>query len=296
MERSDPPSTVSTTPDPEAKKESFFGVIIHSFFIIPFLIAVFCVLLFAAVRLLTSENQTVYDLLEDVKTGGVTKRWQAAFELSKILANGPLTPQDQRFTDELISAFRHSEHDDDRVRQYLALAMGRSGKSEFFSVLTEKLSKEKEENLYAIIYALGMLRDPRAVAQLKPFAEHPQARLRSVTVASLGQIGDPGAKEILKKTLSDPEPNVEWGSAISLAQMGDQSGKHILAQLLNRKYLAKFPQVDTQEQTHLVLAAIDAAAKLNDPQLNQQIAQLAVQDANMKVRAAAMSFGKNISE
>ena len=50
--------------DPEEKYEkdegkSVFGVIVHSFFVVPFLIAVFSVLLFAAVRILTVEEHTV---------------------------------------------------------------------------------------------------------------------------------------------------------------------------------------------------------------------------------------------
>ena len=130
--------------DPDAQeKQSLFGVIVHSFFVIPFLLVVFSVLLFLAVRVLTMENRTVYDYLEDVKTGGLTKRWQGAFELSKILANPQLIPKDGRFENELAAAFRKSEHDDDRVRQYLALAMARTGNKNFVPVLLEKLTKKK---------------------------------------------------------------------------------------------------------------------------------------------------------
>ena len=131
--------------------KSIFSVIVHSFFIIPFLIAVFAVLLFAAVRLLTMEKEDVYDRLEDVKTGGLTKRWQAAFELSKLLANPALIPKEERFAAEIINAFRHSKHDDQRIRQYLALAMGRTGQKEFVEPLLDALKEDKEENLYAII-------------------------------------------------------------------------------------------------------------------------------------------------
>ena len=282
-------------PPPE-EQGSFFGVIIHSFFIIPFLIAVFCVLLFTAVKMLTSEKQSPYDLIEDVKVGGLTKRWQAAFELSKILANPKLIPQDARFKAELINAFEHSVNDDERVRQYLALAMGRSGDPEFFGPLTAHLGEEKETNLYAIIYALGMLRDKRAVPVLKEYINHPTARLRSAAVVSLGNIADPSAKEILKKALTDPEPNVQWGSAISLAQMGDDSGKGILAQLLDRTYLAKFPEVDLQEQNHLILAAIAATTNLKDPELLNILRKLATTDQNMKVRAAALELVNKIQK
>ncbi|OGX27858.1 MAG: hypothetical protein A2787_08830 [Omnitrophica WOR_2 bacterium RIFCSPHIGHO2_01_FULL_48_9] len=281
--------TENTEPQ-EEKEKSFFSVIIHSFFVIPFLIAVFCVLLFTAVHLLTSEQQTVYDFLNDVKVGGATKRWQAAFELSKILANPELIPKDERFVSEMISAFKHSEHDDSRVRQYLALAMGRTGKSEFLTPLTQDIESEKEENLYAIIYALGMLRDKAAVQVLSKYSNHANPRIRSGVVVSLGVIGDYSSKEILKKALNDSEPNVKWGASLSLAHMKDASGKEILAKLLNRKYLSSFAEVDPQEQNQILLAAIEGSAFLEAAELDAEIKELAQADQNMKVRAAAMDY------
>ena len=71
----------------QPEQRSFLSVIIHSFFIIPFLIAIFAGLLVVTWRILTNEPHSVYDYVADVKVGGATKRWQAAFELSKILAD-----------------------------------------------------------------------------------------------------------------------------------------------------------------------------------------------------------------
>ncbi len=274
--------------DPEAKKDekSFFGIIIHSFFVIPFLIAVSCVLLFTAVQLLTREQQTVYDLLEDVKTGGTTKRWQAAFELSRILTNPKLIPLEPRFISELINVFKHSREDDHRVQQYLALAMGRTGNSKFLTALAEELQDTKEENLYTFIYALGMLKDNRAAQLLYPYLSHPNARIRSISVASLGNLDDPQAVTQLSKVLNDPEPNVQWGAAISLAKMGDASGIEILSQLLNPHYLVNFPEVDSEERVYLLLSAIEAGSYLNDPNLNEKMESLAQSEKNMKVRSA----------
>ena len=102
------PANEAVKSEQPPEEKSFFGIIVHSFFVIPFLIAVLCVLLFTAITLLTKEQQTVYDYLEDVKVGGSTKRWQAAFELSKILANPDLIPKEERFAAQLISAFKKS--------------------------------------------------------------------------------------------------------------------------------------------------------------------------------------------
>lgn len=270
------------------KGSPFFRVIVHSFFVIPFLIAVFCLLLFTAIHLLTSEKRTVYDYLEDVKTGGLTKRWQAAFELSKILANPDLIPGDERFTHELINAFEQARDDDPRVRQYLALAMGRTGHAEFLNPLLKGLQDEKEENLPAVIYALGMLGHKGAASRLYAYMEHPLARIRSITVAALGNLADPDSKDIIRKGLADSEPNVQWGAAVALAHMGDAAGKDILRRMLNREYLSNFSEVDAHEQDNLVIMAIEAAARLEDPLLNDQIRQLSQTDQNMKVRAAAL--------
>lgn len=275
------------------EEKSFFAVIVHSFFVIPFLIAVFGLLLFTAITLLTREQQTVYDFLEDVKIGGASKRWQAAFELSKMLANPDLIPKEGRFIAELINAFKHAQHDDNRVRQYLALAMGRTGKNEFVQPLLEAVSIEKEENIPAIIYALGMLKDNRAVPILKNFVTHQNARIRSVAVVALGVIGEPSSKEILKKALNDPELNVQWGSALSLAQMGDDSGKKIIINLLNRKYLQSFSEVDQQEQNHILLSTLEAAAFLHDSEIDLAIEKLAQDDVNMKIRSTAMKYMDN---
>lgn len=277
------------------EEKSFFNVIVHSFFVIPFLIAVFCLLLFVAINLLTQEKRTAYGYLEDVTSGGSTKRWQGAFELSKILANPRLIPHESRFTDELIKAFKNSKNDDNRVRQYLALAMGRTGRSEFAPILSDGLKEEKEANIPALIYALGMIKDKNLSSSLFPYMNHPNAMIRSVTTAALGNIGSQEAKPLFKKALHDPEPNVQWGAAVSLAQMGDPSGNGILLKLLNRKYFSQFPEVDPQEQDNLMLTVIDVSRNINDVDLLARIKELSQTDQNMNVRAAAYNRLKRIN-
>lgn len=274
------------------EEKPFLSVIVHSFFIIPFLIVVFGLLLFGAMQLLTHENRSVYDYLEDVKTGAQNKRWQGAFELSKILANPKLVPKEERFKNEVTKAFEQAKYDNGLVRQYLALAMGRSGLTEFSDPLINALKEEKEENLPALIYALGMLKEKRAVKDLIGYIDHPNSYIRSTAVVSLGNIAEPSASEALKKALNDPEPNVTWGAAISLAQMGYSDGKTILMQLLERSYLSKFKEVDWDEQNNLMMMAVDASAKILDPSLKEKLKNLSTTDPNMKIRSEAIKHLK----
>lgn len=280
----------SNDPNPDSKTDdkSFFGIIIHSFFVIPFIIAVASVALFASMQWLTREHLTAYDYLEQIREGGLTKRWQAAFELSKILANPKLIPRENRFRENLISVFQNSERDDPRVRQYLAMAMAKTQDPEFLKVLLEglKVAKDDETKL-SFIYSLGMLNNKNAVPALIPLLNDPNSRIRSVTVGALGTIGDKSCIPMLKKMLNDDEPNVRWVSAISLATLMDSSGKEILINLLDRAYLSRFPQVDQLEQNQILLESIRASANLNDEQLNKILNDLAKTDINMAVRQTA---------
>ena len=285
MDDSQPPKSDEQLSD--QKPQSVFGVIVHSFFVIPFLLAVFSVLLLTAVRILTMEKRTVYDYLEDVKVGGLTKRWQSAFELSKILANPDLIPRDQRFSHALVIAFAKSKDDDPRVRQYLSLAMARTGNPEFVPVLLKSLDKEKNENLHAIIYALGILKDKRAVDVLLNYLEADNPHIRLATTIALGNIGDPKTMGAIRNCLNDPEPNVQWDAAIALAKMHDVSGKEILLNLLDRNYLSRFSALDSQEQTHIMVVTIETTAPLNIPEINAQLQKLFRTDKNMKVRRVA---------
>jgi hypothetical protein len=297
----------------QSEDKTFFGIIIHSFFVIPFLIAISAVILFAAMHWLTREKLTAYDYLEQVKTGGSTKRWQSAhalsdvfsrtlymmenskrwknaFELSKNINSPKLAPNDANFRNELTAVFKKSREDDPRVRKYLALAMARTGHSDFLNPLLEELSAEKDNDTkQTLIYALGMLQDKRAISTLLQYLDDKDSRIRSITVVALGYIGDSNISPALKKMLNDSEPNVQWGAAISLANFNDAGGKNILKQLLNRNYLSQYTEVDPQEQTQIVLQAITASSKLNDPELNEKIRQLTTVDPSMNVRSQALA-------
>ena len=276
-----------TDHDNTQDKKSIFGVIVHSFFVIPFLIAVFSVLLFAAVRILTMEKHNVYDDLRDIKEGGSTKRWQAAFELSRVLVNKSEAPGDRNFFDGMTSVFVGSKHDDDRVRQYLALAMARTGDSRFVPVLLENIKEEKDENLYAIITALGILKNKTATGDLLTYLHNDNPRIRLATVIALGNIGDAESLPTLRLMLNDPQPNIAWDAAIALAKMGDVSAKPMVLKLLDRNYLAGFSEVDAQEQTKIVSVAIEATAGWDDPDIDAVLKDLFTSDKNMNVRTLA---------
>ena len=232
----------------QIEKKSTLQVVVHSFFVVPLIIAVFAVMIYLFIRLMTSEPNSPRDYLEDVKIGGTTKRWQGAFELSKLLSNPKMVPKDEMFVNEMISTFKYSSNErDTRIQQYLAIAMGATKDERYTATLIEAISSSDEGVIQACAFALGNIGRIDAVEPLKKLLGHPEPQIRLHSVIALGKIGGPSIVPHLKKMLSDSEPNVRWDASIALAKQKDSSGRSILLDLLDRKYLNSFPNIDEKE-------------------------------------------------
>jgi len=272
---------------PEEKK-SVFQVIIHSFFVVPFIIAIFGVLIFLMVRVLTLEPRTAHDYLEDVKIGGSTKRWQGAFELSKILANPKSIPKDDRFVNDLISTYKYSENErDNRIQIYLALAMGRTRDIRYSDILEKSLDSGDEQILSAAIFSLGLIGSQNSMEKLLNFYDHSSARVRHQLSVALGSYNNDQSRKILYKLLNDIEPNVRWDAAISLAKQNDNKGRRIILDLMDRKYLDSFPNIDPIEQSQAMMTAIAVSKKILDDEIKEVLVDLMENDINMKIRQSA---------
>ena len=272
----------------QPEKKSALRVVIHSFFVVPLIIAVFAVLIYLVVRIMTSEPNTAQDYLEDVKIGGTTKRWQGAFELSKILSIPKQVPSDDRFVAELISTFKYATNDRDiRVKQYLALAMGATKDMRYTQPLIEALDRPEPELIMAIAHALGNIAHKSALAPLTELLNHGEAKVRLQAVISLGKIGDVSTIPALKEMMADPEANVRWDAAIALAKQKDASGQRILLDLMDRNYLDSFPNIDEIEQVQAMMVAIQVAPFIQDLELKSSLEKLRDSDSNLKIREAA---------
>jgi HEAT repeat protein len=199
-----------------------------------------------------------------------------------------MVPREERFVNDLISTFEYSEKErDDRIRIYLALAMGRTKDLRYATILEKTLNDENEEILAAVIYSLGLINSPTSLEQLLLMFEHESARVRHQVVVALGNYDGDQVQIILKQALHDPEPNVRWDAAIALAKQKDDSGRRILLDLMDRKYLDSFPNIDAVEQNQAILAAIRSSRDILDDELRQVLLDLMENDLNMKVRQAA---------
>ena len=272
----------------QSEEKSILKVVIHSFFVVPLVIAIFAVIIFLVIRIMTTEPNSARDYLEDVKIGGTTKRWQGAFELSKMLSNPKMIPKDDLFTNELIATFEYSSNDrDERIRQYLAIAMGATKDERYVPTLIDAIQSSDIGVVQACAFALGNIGSNEAIEPLTELLDEPDPQVRLHSVIALGKIGGQTVVPYLKKMLTDIEPNVRWDAAIGLAKQKDSTARTILLDLLDRKYLNSFPNIDEKEKVQVILVVISVSHFIQNQELKSKLEFLKNEDSNLKIREAA---------
>ena len=206
----------------------------YSFFLIPFMIAIFGGVFFLLFNFITYETKDPSELLNQVKIGSATKRWQSAFELSKVLNDADRVPTDLSFKNQMISAYQHSINDDPLVRSYLAIAMGVSRDSFYEKELLNGLEDENRESRLAAVQAIGMVGSNKSLTKLEKIiktSDYQDERLAATM--SLGFIGNSNSIPVLTELLDDNEPNIRWDAAVGLAKMGSEACLPVLSNLLD---------------------------------------------------------------
>ena len=266
----------------------------YSFFLIPFMIAIFGAVFFLLFRFITFETDDASELLNQVKIGSATKRWQSAYELSKVFNNPETIPNDLTFKNQMVSAYKHSINDDPLVRSYLAIAMGVT-RDEFYSeYLVKGLKDESRESRLAAIQAVGMVKASAGLTDLTSIvktSDYQDERLAATM--SLGFIGDKKSVPILNQLLEDDEPNIRWDAAIALAKMGERTCIPIIRNLMDREYLTTFPELDYNEVTKVLLIAIETSSIIKDNLFEPPLIALANSDEDLTIRNAAIKTLEN---
>ena len=247
------------------------------------------VMFFFVFKVLTYETNSPNDYLTEIQIGSATKRWQAAFELSKILSNSSRVPKDKVFMEKMINLYNKSIHDDPLVRTYLAMAMGCTGHEEFGPSLMEGLKDRDAVTRLAAIKSLGNIKYVPAIESLKEFLkENSPSEERLAAVISLGNIGEKSVIIDLQNMLDDEEPNIRWDAAIALAKLEDSSGNDIIINLLDRSYFDQFSEVDSEEEVQAILVAIQISSNYPSDKFVTNLMKLAAFDHNMQIRDMAI--------
>jgi HEAT repeat protein len=284
----------SEAPPAEEPRQSTPFLVLQ-FFIFPLSIVAVCVTVFVIFGLIASEGKGPRQYLDEVRTGSANRRWQAAFELTKVLqAHKDPALKDPRFVEEAVRTFSQSAGDDPRVRRYLALALGRLGDRRAVPALLQAARDsaangphaDPETQIYSV-WALGAIGDPQAEPALAELAGSEDAGVRKAAVHALGSLPGDGPRTALTHALEDGVEDVRWNAAIALARRRDPASVPVLLEMLDRTHLATVEGMSEEQRVETLLQAVEAAGVVPDERLRAPLESLRDRDPSLKVREAA---------
>jgi HEAT repeat protein len=281
------------------------------FFLIPLAVVAVTVVLYLGFRSLVTDERSAQDYLMEIRTGGASRRWPAAYELSRLMAD-PDVARDADFGPALVEAFVASKDDDPRVRQYLAMTMGRLVAplpAGAVPALVEALGDADSQTVISTIWALGSLGDPSVIPVFERMYGSSDAGVRKMTVYALGALPAAGGDRVLATALNDVAVDVQWNAAIALARHGNPSAVPVLRRMLDRAYVTE--AVDRQRALErsaaesgavavapggadgdpvgaVMISALQAVSVLRAAALQETVADLSRDEPNLRVRQAAM--------
>jgi HEAT repeat protein len=273
------------------------------FFLIPLAVVAVTVSIYVGFRSLLADARTPQDYLAEVQNGGSDRRWPAAYELSRLMAD-PKVRADRTLAPSLVRAFQQSK-DDAQVRRYLALAIGRLDPpmpADAVAQLTQALDDSDSETRISVIWALGSSGDPAVVPRLVPLYTAPtsDAGIRKIVIYALGALPGDTQVDTLRTGLQDPTPDVRWNAAVALARHGNRDGVTVLKEMLDRSYVEHAVKRDVRQDedqdpiAEVMIGGLRAAATLKDESLRPAVATLSQNDRSMRVREAALEALKVI--
>ena len=274
------------------------------FFLIPLIVVGATVLIYAGFRSLLSEDRSAEEYLTDIRSGGSNRRWPAAYELSRLMADPEFVKKEEaKLAPELTKAFADSKNDDPRVRQYLALTLGRLTppiSADARRLLIEALSDADSQTRISAIWALGSTGDASVAPEIAAQYQSDDAGVRKMAVYALGSMPPGAGGDTLVTALDDPQADVQWNAAIALARHGRHDGVNVLRRMLDRAYVERNvtrqqqPREDVDPVGEVMISGLRAIGALKESALTDQVRALSTDDQSLKVRQAAVETLKNL--
>ena len=203
----------------------------------------------------------------------------------------------------MTKAFADSKNDDPRVRQYLALTLGRLTppiSADARVLLVEALSDQDSQTRISAIWALGSSGDPSVAPEIERQYKSDDAGVRKMAVYALGSLPAGTGDNTLVAALDDSQADVQWNAAIALARHGRHEGVEVLKRMLDRAYVERNvtrqqqPREEVDPVGEVMISGLRAIGALKETALSEQVKLLSTDDQNLRVRQAAMETLKNL--
>lgn len=282
------PPPLNVEPPPSDVPKESPKAILFQFVVFPLGVVVVGVAIFLLFGKLASNDASIPSYLADIRSGTDHRKFQAAYELSKSIKRGEAR-QYPNLGPELVSVYRGARGGDPRIRQYLALAMGKIGDRRVTPALVEALHEPLVETRIYALAALAELRDPQSVPAVIEATRDEERDVRKTALFTLGELGDARAVPVLAGSLEDPTADIRFNAALALSRFGDRRATPVLREMLDRSRLDRVAGMRPDQKDDALAAAISAYAKLAGGDAVGELQPLADGDPSMRVRSVAKS-------
>jgi HEAT repeat protein len=268
--------------------------ILFQFVLFPLGIVVVAVAIFYLFGKLATEEHTIPDYLNQIRSGSSHERWQAAYQLSKSLKRGEASRY-PNLEQQVAAIYEQSKTDDPRIRRYLSMVLGSLGDRRATPLLLDGLNDRDVDNRIYVLMALGELKDPASIPRIAKAAADPDKDVRKTAYFTLGEIGDPSAVPVLISGLSDEVAEVRWNAAISLSRFHDSRAVPGLREMLDRSRLNQVRDMREDQKEDVMIMAMEPYARLGGAEARGDLQRIAASDPSLRVRAAAKSELQRVS-
>ena len=262
--------------------------ILFQFVIFPLGIVLVAVGIFFLFGKLATEEHTIPDYLNTIRSGSSHERWQAAYQLSKSLKRGEAARY-PNLEQDVASIYIQSKTDDPRIRRYLSMVLGNLGDRRATPLLLDGLNDRDADNRIYVLMALGELRDPLSIPAIDKAASDSDKDVRKTAYFTLGEIGNAAAVPALASGLEDEVPEVRWNAAMSLSRFNDRRAVPILREMVDRSRLNEVRDMREDQKEDVMIMAMAPYARLGGPDARADLQRIAATDSSLRVRAEAKS-------
>ena len=262
-------------------------------FIIPAGIVLIALGIFFLGTLALQHPKSAEQYLEELKSDSTSRRWQAAYELSRMLNQGEKVNFDENLRGELVKTFEGAAQDDPRIREYLALVLGRLKEKSAVPALASALKDESVDVKVYSLWAIGNIEDPSGGASVVLALSDNDLGVRRMAVGALSALRYAPAKAPLEALLTDPNQGLRYDSAVALARLKDNKALPVMMEMLALKpdetIVDPTKKADNQALVQSAkFAALEASKELPDATLHEKVVALSKNDPDLKVREAAL--------
>lgn len=278
------------SPSPESgplyAPETGFSLFVK-LFIVPAVIVLVALGIFFLGTMALQHPKTAEQYLEELKSDNTSRRWQSAYELSRMLNQNENIQFDQDLRVQLVQVFSDAKNDDPRLREYLALVLGRLKEKAAIPVLSSAVHDDSPDVKIYSLWALGNIEDPQGGEAALAALSDTDETVQRMAVGALSAMRYEPAKFALEKNLESSDQALRYDSAVALARIKDEKAVPTLLEMMNLKPSGK-PEDDQIIQSAKI-TAIDGAQELPDSALKDKVIDLSKDESDIKVREAALS-------